>query len=443
MNRKIKYLLGTLALLILVPIIALMVLFTFFGKDDPPIDDRDLWLSKIEILKEENASYDLNQASQKLYLPKEKMELFREMAAGKKWDSEFAKELVENNREVFDYFERALTHPYFQIPELQDPKTIGFETVIPGMSSVRNISQLNSIKAAYLFTQGKEKEAFDLTIKTIKMGQMMEDSPRPVLISYLVGMAIKETGLQRLRIMIPDTTLSSEILKNYIAELKQFEENEEGLAKALKMEYISLANTKAKITDALFIGGLSEKELKAVGLEEPSIQIKLAAKLKYFYKPNQTQRLFAEYYRQLINNVNKSYYNEMELPEVKPLVPSSKINMLFTENIIGKMIHNIMAIGFSGLFEKKFLEDFSVTGTQSLLAIKAYQIETGEIPISLEVLVSKYISEIPKDPFDGKPIKYSPEKKIIYSVGKDLKDSGGSEGENLREMDDPTFKIEF
>ena len=37
----------------------------------------------------------------------------------------------------------------------------------------------------------------------------------------------------------------------------------------------------------------------------------------------------------------------------------------------------------------------------------------------------------------------SKEKKIIYSVGKDLIDSGGSKGDDWKKMEDPTFKIEF
>ena len=45
---------------------------------------------------------------------------------------------------------------------------------------------------------------------------------------------------------------------------------------------------------------------------------------------------------------------------------------------------------------------------------------------SLESLVPKYINSIPLDPYDGQPFKYSKSKAIVYSVGKDLKDSGGS-----------------
>jgi hypothetical protein len=441
-SQKIKYVIpGILGILIVGLLISISFFNIFWGRDIPPINDSDLWLSKIEIPKEENAFYPLSQASEKINLPKEKSELFAKMVEGEKWDSEFAEALIKNNEEVFSYFEKALELPYFQIPEWQDPKTIGYETIIPSMLGFRNIAKLNSIKANYLLTQGKEKEALDLIVKTIKMGQIIEESPRPILISYLVGMAIKETGLQRLRIMIPNLTLSSEALRDYVAELEQFKANEEGLIKAMKMEYISLTNTKSKI-DAVFVGELPKEELEKLGMEKIPFEINATTKLNYLYKPNQTQRIFAEYYRNFINNADKDC-NEMKLVEIKPLAPYSKIKMLFTENVIGKILHDIVAGSFSDLFDKKCLEDFSVIGTQSLMAIKAYQTETGKIPSSLGELVPEYFSEVPRDPFDGKLIKYSPEKKIIYSVGKDLKDSGGSEGKDWQIMEDPTFKIKF
>ncbi len=441
-SKKIKYVIpGILGILIVGLLISIFFFNIFLGRDIPPIDDNDLWLSKIEISKEENAFYPLSQASEKIYLPKEKSKLFIKMAKGEKWDSKFAEELIRNNEEVFSYFEKALELPYFQIPEWQDPKTISFKTIIPSMLGFKNIAKLNSIKTNYLFTQGREKEALDSIVKTIKMGQIIQDSPRPILISYLMGMTIKEIGLQKLRIMIPNLTLSSDKLKDYVAELGQFKANEEGLIRAIKMEYIKLTNTKSKI-NAAFVGKLPKEELEKLGMEEVSFKIKVATKLNYLYKPNQTQRIFAEYYRNFINDANKDC-NEVRSVEIKSLVPHSKIKMLFTENVVGKILHNTLALSFSSLFDRKCLEDFSVIGTQSLIAIKAYQTENGKIPTYLSKLVPKYFSEVPRDPFDGKLIKYSPEKKIIYSVGEDLKDSGGSEGKDWRIMEDPTFKIEF
>ncbi len=439
-SEKIKYIIPEiLGILIVGLLISISFFNIFWGRDIPPIDDNDLWLSKIEIPKKENAFYYLNQAREKLYLPKGKMELFRKMAEGKKWDSKFAEELIKNNEEVFVYFEKALELSYFQIPELQDPKTIRFETIIPSMVGFAEIARLNSIKANYLLIRGRERKSLDLIVKTIKMGEIIENSPRPDLIVCFLGMNIKEIGLERLRAMIPNLTLPPEVLKNYVVELDQFKANGEGLIRAMKMDYIALTNTKKSKIGADF---LSEPP-QAQEEKEFSFKIKAATELNYLYKPNQTQRMFAEYYRNFMNNAKKDYYYEVRLPKIRPLAPRSKIQMLFTENLMGKIFYDIIATDFRDLFDKKYLEDFSARGTQLLIAIRAYQIETGKIPFRLNELVPKYFSKVPRDPFDGKLIKYSPEKKIIYSVGKDLKNSGGSEGKNWQIMKDPTFKIEF
>ena len=57
-------------------------------------------------------------------------------------------------------------------------------------------------------------------------------------------------------------------------------------------------------------------------------------------------------------------------------------------------------------------------------------------------LIPKYIAGAPRDPFDNKGVRYSAEKKIIYSVGKKGVDVGGSEG-NFNDMENPTVKIGF
>lgn len=84
-----------------------------------------------------------------------------------------------------------------------------------------------------------------------------------------------------------------------------------------------------------------------------------------------------------------------------------------------------------------------VSVTQLLFALRAYRSETGDLPLALEELVPKYIPKVFEDPFDGKPIRYSKDKKILYSVGKDLIDSGGSEIGDTDEMPDPSFRIGF
>jgi hypothetical protein len=44
----------------------------------------------------------------------------------------------------------------------------------------------------------------------------------------------------------------------------------------------------------------------------------------------------------------------------------------------------------------------------------------------LEALVPAYLSEVPLDTFDGKPIRYDAERRLLWLVGEDLIDQGGS-----------------
>ncbi len=57
----------------------------------------------------------------------------------------------------------------------------------------------------------------------------------------------------------------------------------------------------------------------------------------------------------------------------------------------------------------------------------------------MDELVPDYFDTVPIDVFDGKPMRYSREKKIVYSFGPRMEDTGGDEsGEPWW-----TFKIEF
>ena len=51
----------------------------------------------------------------------------------------------------------------------------------------------------------------------------------------------------------------------------------------------------------------------------------------------------------------------------------------------------------------------------------------GRLPPTLDAVVPEYLDAVPADPYDGKPFRYVPEKAVVYSVSKDLQDSGGSE----------------
>jgi hypothetical protein len=60
------------------------------------------------------------------------------------------------------------------------------------------------------------------------------------------------------------------------------------------------------------------------------------------------------------------------------------------------------------------------------LAVRLYRLDhNDQFPPTLDALVPAYLPAVPIDRWDGKPIRYSPDKKRLWSVGRDRDDDGG------------------
>lgn len=62
------------------------------------------------------------------------------------------------------------------------------------------------------------------------------------------------------------------------------------------------------------------------------------------------------------------------------------------------------------------------------IALKRYQLRHGSYPSNLTELIPEFMSEIPRDPADGEPLRYRPVADgtfLLYSIGEDGKDDGG------------------
>jgi hypothetical protein len=78
------------------------------------------------------------------------------------------------------------------------------------------------------------------------------------------------------------------------------------------------------------------------------------------------------------------------------------------------------------------LHDRTVATTRLLIAeaaLRAYQLERGELPDRLEQLTPDFLARLPVDPFDpdAEPLRYvrSDDGCVVYSIGSDGKDNGG------------------
>ena len=428
----------------------------FWGRDIAGFDDSDLRLGKIEIPKEQNAFYDsLELLKNDFERDPRYFRLYMDMMGGRRLETKEAKEFMEKNEQIFLKFQKALSRQYLQFPQLQDPEKLNQELldmeIYPQLAKLRKLARLGITRGHYLFAQEKENEAFQWYINVVKLGKMVENSPRPAgLVQYLDSETLMEPGLQLLRDKIGKEHLPPSELKRYERELEKLGENREGIKRALKMEYIFFCNSHARIVQILNHKPRNEYEEFAQSCLYSMFPIPIL--LPCYFKPNQTKFLQAEVIRTMIKNIDKPYKNMKFLPieakayeesEGKGFHPLKIVRYIFWENSIGETLVDFSTSQF--LFAEHICrERFSLQATAVLLALRAYQKSRGRLPNSLKELVPEYLSSVPLDPFDGKPLRYSKEKKIIYCVGKDLVDSGGNrERGPWYKWKDPGFPIAF
>jgi hypothetical protein len=435
--KKIVLIIIGVIVLLIIGLLSLPRFLNLFAKDIAPINDSDLQLQKVLVANSDNAYFDLTKLSGVIYEPKDKSQTILDMVAGKTWDNQVAEDIVSKNSQAFAYFAEAARKPKYQNPESADPANITPNMVLTPMNSWRQMTRLSAIHAIYLAKQGKDKEALDEALNSVSIGQKIQDS-QATLIEYLVAIAMKGVGLETVQKIIPSSKLTSAELKQYAQGLDKFYKNENGLIMAFKGEY----HVQSWAIDSIVSG--DTEALKSVVGGEESQNPEIAKKIKdnYYFQPNKTKLLFAEYARVNIESANQSC-GEIKATEVKPLAPTNPAKLYTEENAIGKILHGVIAVSSTGVSTKKCQEDLLVGATQVMIAIKAFKNDTNNYPRSLNELVPNYLSSVPQDPFDGKSLKYSVTKKILYSVGEDMQDSGGSTGDDWRKMADPTFVLNF
>lgn len=91
------------------------------------------------------------------------------------------------------------------------------------------------------------------------------------------------------------------------------------------------------------------------------------------------------------------------------------------------MSESIVTLG--GVIRKVMRVEAAKQATVTAIALKRYQLKHGNYPKDLNSLVPEFVSTVPLDPVDGKPLRYRPNNDgtfLLYSVGENGVDDGGN-----------------
>jgi len=414
--------------LIIIGVLLILAVFGgdyFLSQDIPPINDNDLQVAAVNIKTEENAYYVL----EPIIDGKVKVETidgnrFLAHFNGKEWEEKFVKELLVINQNILESFGKAIQKPYYQNPATADP-SLALHGPILNPISILNLGMLKSIESRNHLRSKNEAQALYEALAIIALGEKMESS-NASLVEYLISQSIKKIGLNTIRNFITSTDLSSSGLAQIIKELNMFKSKDENFERTEKIEYMFYTQQM----DAAVNDG--------------------SVKQTYYNKINQTKKLLAEETRAHIVDIGRPCSS---IPDVESLSADYKWKLFLTENGLGKLAvkSRSLMLNFPALYRNNMcVNNLLLEVDRVLAALKSYQSDAGRLPESLNELVPKYLDAVPLDPYDQQPLRYSKEKKILYSVGDDGLDAGGGEpiiglsrDSLFANRKEPTFALDF
>jgi len=392
-------------------------ILNIFYHDIPPIDDSDLALQKINLSDSVNGYVDVTNAISVMYAPSSMTAAITDMSVGNNWNDATATMLVSKNAQALVYFGQAARKPQFQWPGTADPANISPDLVLTPLNDWRTISRINSIYAMALAKQGKDAAALDAAMNSVSFGQKIEDS-QDVLIGYLVGLSLKTNGLTAIQKIISSSKLASADIQPYINEMNKYVNDDSGLITAFKAEYqnliwtVSPENLKAMLLGSFDPQDLNTPQDSLKGMTPNQYASKINA--SFYFQPNKTKLLFANYVRDEIRNAPTSCGVTPQAP-LKLLAPRDPVRMWLEPNFVGEVLHDMTALSLDDVNRVKCADEAKVSETQILLALRAYENATKSLPTSLGQLIPAYFPAIPTDPFNKQPLQYSLQNKTIFS----------------------------
>jgi len=407
-------------------VIGLLLACIFLRSLTPaPVQNQELQLARATISPGANGYDLLAAATNNIWWPKDQEQAIGDLVKDTNWDDALAATVLASNREALAGWDAAVKLPDFQVPEVST-----MEDLLPYLASWKQLAQLAMVRENFLLHRGQDQAAFDELVKHIQLGRRMENS-HGVLIVYLVGAAVNTMGLGQIQHWVGKTQLTPDQLKAYSLQLKtQPGEAGEAFANAIRVEHQVQMNTLA----AMRAGRIKSEDLPHFGFWS----------VWPIFSYSQTEGLFARGALMLVKAA-PHHYSEANVAGMQ--ARPDMVSICLSGNPVGQILFYMMMPALAGSLEKKSKGDVQLQAIRTILALRAYQLTHGHLPPDLNALVPEFLEAVPVDDFDGQPLRYSAEKKIVYSVGKNLKDDGGDDQASPHDSSqrhlDLAFKFEF
>ncbi|MCP5043371.1 MAG: hypothetical protein GY944_20280 [bacterium] len=365
-------------------------------------DDSDLRVRNETITPPEDGLHHLLSAVSQIQLSEPDVLLMRAFIEGGDVAREDIAHLLAMNADAFATLERALVAPHFRLPEMSADE-FEFAPEIPlETEQLVDLLRLRSLDQA---RRGQWDAAFESALEILRLASRLEGASRAVLTTTMLSVGYRAEGLETLRRLAATAPLHDDQARRWTKQLPDFRSDPAAWKRMWAVEY---QQWKALLG---WIAERAAEESRGAGhsLEKGEITYEDLIALKR--ETTRTLEIFADMTRsyQRASEHNCSALAELTFPDSPP--PGASVASA------REIALEISTPDYRDFFLRRCAEDTALAATQTLIALRAYEQDSGRLPEQLIDLVPDYLEAIPTDSFRGEPIRYSRARRLVYSPG--------------------------
>ena len=404
-----KFLLG-LAVVLVVALGVLAVFVAVASWDAAPPDETEFAAVRPDVAPEDNAFTYFLEATNHLVEATNRQWLV-DFRIGKTPASDELRELIAKNAECLSLLKRGTECAICLAPPVET-----IETLVPYVSPWLHMMEILEARSRLARLDGRFAEAADDLAVGLRFGDLVQKNASS-LITHLVGVAMFGASAESAMELARDPAAPAEALAQLAEKLEMIGPFNGGLVEALKAEH----RTAFNVVDGL--GAKRDQRTMAAYLGfKTNRWATWFLTSRYSFKPNQTKRDMAAGHRIMIADAGR-IYADMERYDVAEKEGGRWAELL--PNAIGDYLC-LLLMPSDTIVDVRCRTDGIREGAKLTVACNRFEREKGRFPETLAELVPEYLPEIPRDPYDGAPFRYSAEKGLVWAVGTNLTDEGGS-----------------
>lgn len=245
------------------------------------------------------------------------------------------------------------------------------------------------------------------------------------LIVQLIGNAQVSLGLKQTRDLARDPRVTSEHLQQLMASIGSDEEIIQGAQESLCGDFASIQDLFSRQADDP--DSVPDFTKQTCG-DYITTFTRIPFLWEYMFHPNRSLVITAREFRLAPKSIATPWveHNREEVPEIEEWLKEGTFSQFARPNGVGMAYLNYLLFKPDSVPDRVTQTRVANRITRVILACRMFEIEKGEWPQSLEHLVPAYFEEVPTDLFSGEPLRYDPDRGIVWSVGKDREDQNGS-----------------